>query len=418
MGGEANPIPRGGVQLRSAQVDSVRAIAALSILFFHALSFGNAQSSSWLGPLTFPLESGVTVFLVISGFLLFRPFVRAHIQGELAPAVWPYSVRRFMRIVPAYWVALIVASLVLSWNYVFELDGIAKYFSLGQVYFSLPLETAAIAPAWTLGLELSFYIFLPIWAWFVRKLHNGSGRPALVFHWRALAALAAFGLAYKALLVGFGTFQGINPAGYAALAALPAYIDDFAIGMALALIVVGDQTKTAERPRIAVAVSQRPWIAWGAALVAYGLAMFLVRPTGGGLFSHGEYAWRVLLYGTIGAGLVAPAALGMTKGSFIDKFLNTKALVSAGLISYGIYLWHWGVVSWLQQHFPDVSFNHYFIWATVPLAITLVLATLSYVLVERPSIKFARRAGGAYKGEVDPPPVVPLGEEGLAKSGS
>jgi peptidoglycan/LPS O-acetylase OafA/YrhL len=378
--------------------------------------FAGAPANPWLGPLSYPLESGVTVFLVISGFLLYRPFVRAHITDEPPPASWPYAARRFMRIVPAFWVALVISALVFSWGYVFSLDGIVKYFSVGQVYFSLPLDKTAIAPAWTLGLEISFYIFLPIWAWLLRRLHRGTGRSALRFHWLSVAGLAGFGLVYKAIIVASGARHGITPVGDVLFATLPAYIDDFAIGMALALIVIGDETRTAPRPRIATTISERPWLAWGAALAAYVLAIWLVRPDTGPLFSNGEYAWRILLYAIIGFGLVAPAALGMAKESLINRFLSTRLLVSAGLVSYGIYLWHWSAIVWLSQHYPTVNINKYVIWVTVPVAITLVLATLSYLLIERPSIKFARRAGGSYKGEVDPPPVVPLGEEGLAGS--
>jgi peptidoglycan/LPS O-acetylase OafA/YrhL len=419
MGGEARPAAYRGTKLRTAQVDSVRALAALSILAFHVIAFSGGLPG-WAYRLGFPLESGVTVFLVISGFLLFRPFVRAHLTDEAPPAVVPYFVRRFMRIFPAFWVALTVSALVLSWGYVFDFNGVLKYFSLSQVYFSLPPNETAISPAWTLGLELSFYVFLPVWALLIRRLHRGSGRAALVYHWRALAALAGFGLLYKFLLVGVGGgFGGVSPVGYAALATLPAYIDDFALGMALALIVVGDQTKIAARPRIATEISKRPWIAWGAALCAYALAMYVVRPNGHtGLFSHQEYAWRVVLYAVIGLGLVAPAALGMGRGSVINWFLNTRVLVSAGLISYGIYLWHWSVIAWVPLHFPDVGINFNIVRAVVTLVFTVVLATLSYLLIERPGMLLARRAGGSYRGEVDPPPAVPLGEEGLAKAGS
>src|SRR3954453_9593502 len=112
MGGETSSAPWRGGPRRSAQVDSVRALAALSILLFHALLFGGADRSDTLGPLTFPLESGVTVFLVLSGFLLFRPFARAHIVGHPSPATLPYAARGFMRIFRAYWVALVICALV------------------------------------------------------------------------------------------------------------------------------------------------------------------------------------------------------------------------------------------------------------------------------------------------------------------
>ena len=50
------------------------------------------------------LEVGVAIFFCISGFLLYRPFVVAHHRAQAMPAVGAYAWRRFLRIVPAYWV--------------------------------------------------------------------------------------------------------------------------------------------------------------------------------------------------------------------------------------------------------------------------------------------------------------------------
>src|SRR5215212_6043566 len=92
--------------------DSLRAIAALSVVAFHAAFFaGMFTSESPLRPYLVRMDVGVSVFFLISGFLLYRPFVRARLGGEGTPHVGGYAWRRFLRIVPAYWVALTIVAL-------------------------------------------------------------------------------------------------------------------------------------------------------------------------------------------------------------------------------------------------------------------------------------------------------------------
>src|SRR5215218_9464274 len=127
--------------------DSLRAIAALSILFFHL--FGFSGVSSEIQPWTGRLGMGVTVFFVISGFLLYRPFVRAHLRAEPAPMTGPYAWRRFRRIVPAYWLALTVIALVLSRDEVFGTRS-AYFYGFIQT-FREDTGLRGIGQAWTLA---------------------------------------------------------------------------------------------------------------------------------------------------------------------------------------------------------------------------------------------------------------------------
>jgi len=75
--------------------DSLRAIAAISVLLFHAALFRLLHVASPLRPYTAHLDVGVTIFFMISGFLLYRPFVRARLQGEESPHVPAYAWRRW-----------------------------------------------------------------------------------------------------------------------------------------------------------------------------------------------------------------------------------------------------------------------------------------------------------------------------------
>ena len=89
--------------------DGLRALAALSILVFHtAAATGASVGEGGLSPYLLQLNVGVAIFFAISGFLLYRPFVAAKVGDAPAVHLGQYARRRFLRIVPAYWVALTI----------------------------------------------------------------------------------------------------------------------------------------------------------------------------------------------------------------------------------------------------------------------------------------------------------------------
>src|SRR3954470_8663479 len=93
----------------------MRAIAVLAVVATHGAFFsGLGGTGSAAGPYLGRLDLGVHLFFLISAFLLYRPLVRAHLEGRPAPLVKAYAWRRFLRIVPGYWLALTVLTLVLG----------------------------------------------------------------------------------------------------------------------------------------------------------------------------------------------------------------------------------------------------------------------------------------------------------------
>ena len=140
------------------------------------------------------------VFFAISGFLLYRPFVVAHAGMRPAPRVGAYARRRLLRILPAYWLALTILSIWPGVEGAFG-DRWWVYYGFGQVY-SVHTLIGGLAVAWSLCVEMSFYVLLPFFAAFVAWLVGRRRDPRRwwVAEAIALAAFACIGIVASAFV--------------------------------------------------------------------------------------------------------------------------------------------------------------------------------------------------------------------------
>jgi len=332
-----------GTTARLAHVDSLRAIAALSIFAYHALFVTGHLTSGNYG---FHLRIGVPLFYAISGLLLFLPFARSLVVGESLPAPAGYARRRLSRIVPAYWVALpIVAILLERADEVFSPSGIVTYFGFLQVY-RLDTFAGGIGQAWTLCVEMSFYLFLPLFAYGLAVIaRRGRGtdgrgvRPGALFG--VVFALVGLSVIWKAAVIRH--VEGDLAAALVPLEVLPASLDAFGLGMAVAVLVAARDAglRFGAAPLSAKAVP--------ALAVAVAAACFwAIGEIGGiGLIADGpliDRGWQELAkkeLEALFAGAMVLAAVAARPGAgMIGGFLSTALLRRAGEISYGIYLWH------------------------------------------------------------------------------
>jgi peptidoglycan/LPS O-acetylase OafA/YrhL len=346
-----------------------------------------ARDHFW-GPYTARLEIGVAVFFLISGFLLYRPFVAAHLGARPGPAVRPYLKRRFLRIVPAYWVALFFAAFVLhTVNRPVHGAGIFVYFGFLQIYFR-NYALHGISAAWTLCVEMSFYLFLPIYAWGVARWERGrSVQTRLRCELLALVGLVVVSIVWKAIVFA-------HPAGQQTGAPiwLPAQLDQFAIGMGLAVASVWwseHRTEPALLTRCWV-----PAVSWLLALCAFwavstraGLPLLPIWTA-----SFGQILVRQSLYIGFALFLLIPAVFGPQDKSVVRRLLRSRPMVGIGLLSYGIYLWHEAFITEVLRWMHRPLFTTSFLTLTVAAgALALFAALASYLLVEQPFQRLGRR---------------------------
>jgi peptidoglycan/LPS O-acetylase OafA/YrhL len=405
--------------MRFPLVDSLRAIAALSVVGAHAAFPAGIYDDEFLRRFVTRLDVGVTVFFLISGFLLYRPFVRARFAGERSPSAAAYAWRRFLRIVPAYWVALTIIALVqLDHSEIFSVHGFFTYYCFGQVYRP---ETAlgGIPQAWTLCVEVAFYAMLPIWALAMRRLPGQTPRTLIRWELIALAGLALASVAYKIVLVQKHALDDSSLGPW--MLSLPQFLDQFAVGMALAVVSVWLASRD-EQPRIISVLDRRPGISWAVAFAAFVAVSTLVGLTGefGEHIDRSEFFARHALFTLVAIGLLLPAFFGDPQRGFVRRVLGNRVLLWLGVVSYGIYLWHSAVYEQLTRwHFGEVAeATHRYIWFFAAAALSALVAAASYYVVERPALRLKRLVGRREPGRPgeairEPAPVIPGGETGV-----
>lgn len=369
-----------------------RALAAVAVLVLHTTFVsGTIGRDHDLGQFLIRLDVGVSVFFLISGFLLYRPFVLRHLRGNEGPGLRDYFLGRFLRIFPAYWVALIAVV------WVFNQDGpkhsinnvgdFISYFGLLQQY-TASHAYGGIQQAWTLCVEIAFYLFLPLWAVGVRAAARRWGsvvRVELV----GLAVLFAAGITYRMVVLS------INPRPLIELSWLPAFFDQFALGMLLAVVSAGIETGTV-KSGVAEAAGRRPWACWvlaGASFVAVSTLFDL--PLDYQELSRGQWLAWTLLYGATAFFLLLPGIFGNQDRGIVRRALRHPVLVGTGVVSYGIYLWH---ELWLGRFFSSTGLPVFRanVFAVLGYAgmLSVIAAILSWNFIESPALRLRRGFSG------------------------
>jgi peptidoglycan/LPS O-acetylase OafA/YrhL len=366
-------------------------LAALAVVLVHATFTSGFTLRHAVGRFDARLEVGVAVFFLVSGCLLYRPFVGAHLAGRPGPALRPYLRRRLLRIVPAYWLALTVIAFVLHDPAIHGLRQIVIYYGFLQIYFR-KFTLGGISQAWSLCTEMTFYLFLPVWAIVVRRVGQRRRVAAdrlVVLELAGLGVLYATGVASRVVLLAALTHHAFR--GFGWLQALPPNLDLFALGMALAVI----SAWTAQLPRPAAAAEaagRRPWVWWVAAAVIFWVVSTQLRlPVDLRPLTPSQSIGRQLLYGLFALLLLVPGVFGPQDRGVIRRLLRNPLVQALGVISYSIYLWHQAAIAEYLKRYHVAPFSgHFRVMLAFTLVATIGAATASYFVLEKP----ARRLKG------------------------
>ncbi|MBB2891360.1 acyltransferase family protein [Flexivirga oryzae] len=369
-----SPRPTGG-GYRPA-LDGMRAVSVLTIMLFH-VPYEWVTGGYW----------SVNVFFIVSGYLITGLLLKELDKWGSIDLVGFYM-RRARRLLPALLIMLVVVSVV--WPRILgdetpgtiKGDGLAALFYVanwrmvltGQSYFE-QFGTVAQSPfkhAWTLGIEEQYYLLFPIlmivlFRWFGRR-NRGKTLGVIV----ALAGASAITMA-KVYVPGGDpsrVYYGTDTR-----------MQDILVGAALAIVMsmIDPRRLSAWARRNRRAVVGVGWIVAG--LTFY---WFFFIPASGWVF-YGGY----LVFDTMFALLVASVEL--VRSSSIAAVFSWHPLAWIGMLSYGLYLWHYPLFVLLT---PDRTHLSGIPLQIVRFALTFAIASASYYFVEDPIRKGALRRLG------------------------
>lgn len=378
-------------QDRFPALSGLRGVAVLGVMLCHASAL--QWETTWWGPFTYLAGSTVFIFFALSGFLLYRPFVSRRSKGVPAPPLGTFFRRRLLRIVPAYWAALTICALLLGYQ-VFN-ENWWVYYGFLQIYELRWQGLGGLPHVWTLCIEMSFYVFLPVFAWvagrYVARRSGSWVRAELT----AVVALIALSLTARAI----GTLGWLP---WLTFGLLPGLIDFFAIGMLFAVLSVAlDRGAVPEHWQRRLRRAVAP--AWLLAAGCFVTSALVWGPSSGSSWmiplegrNHAdavaigiELGHRLLLM-TLATSLILPALLSTRRGPLV-RLLSSRPLVAAGAVSYAIYLWHWPLMRWWSDQAREAGIvvlgNTTLTVLSVGLPITLLAASISYRVVELPFLK-------------------------------
>ncbi len=355
---DQRPAPAGPRALPRHQdaLDGLRAVAAAAVLLTHV---GGLTGYVFTGtPASWVIsrgDVGVPVFFALSGLLLYRPWASAALTGQPASRVLPYLRRRALRILPAYWAVVLIALPVLNPGATRHAWAWAQYLLLAQNYDPHPWWTGTgatgLSQMWSLVVEVSFYLVLPLLAvalaWLARPGKRSAARPP---------SQAGIGRRARRMLIILAILAA-SSFGWTVLAyyprpelwfagTLPPLLIWFAAGMAIAIGSAWAAAEPADGPapasRFCRSVADSAGMCWLIAGCAFAIACTpLTGPEFGGVPSLWNTEFKTALYTVIALAVVAPLAFQPWREhpTVAGRVLASRGFRFLGKISYGIFLW-------------------------------------------------------------------------------
>ncbi len=364
---------------RFPALDGVRAIAVMGVVLTHSAYWTGRYVTGVGSALLVHADIGVPLFFVLSGFLLSREWFVASRQRRPPVRTVAYLWRRALRILPMYWVTVVLAFTLLAENRSVTWWDWLRHGTLVQAYRP-QWQRQGLTQTWSLCTEAAFYLVLPLLAMAVVALARRLG-----LAWAGVAVAGALVVANEVWIAWYHqTSLGIYSTAHYWL---PTTISYFAAGIAIAAIHT-ELASGAPSPRWTWArdLGDSAGTCW---LIAGALFLLVVTPITGATSGHTGAAQQIarnLLYAAVATAFVWPAVFSRTRT--VQWVLGNRAMRYLGSISYSIFLLHLLVLNTVMHVFG----YHLFSGSTLRVfvatfGITVGLAALSYRWVEQPAMR-------------------------------
>jgi peptidoglycan/LPS O-acetylase OafA/YrhL len=377
----------GGDVSRFAIADGLRAVAIIAVVLSHVMGSTSPRFAGHSYSFTFLGTWGVATFFVLSGYLLSAPFLRAFLQpSRPRPSVKLFLIRRVLRIVPLYIVAVVFSAIVVvvcRLEPVNPSDVIAHLLMLQN--FSIATVQSLNPPLWTMPVDFEFYLALPFGALIVALalgwVSQARRSSALAF---VLGIVILISIAYRVAIVEKmtstieATAQFVTAGQFVFLSNGIGMAVSFAAGIALVLILECRQ-ELRIRPRFA------------APAVVLSIVLFLVLAFG----RSGPHFSVVagMAFDSVIATLSSVLALyGLAGISPVTRLAQTQFISSCAALAYAIYLFHFPI---LQAAIKVLNHPHgtagFIELGVVSACLILPVAYAGHRLVERPFLRLKER---------------------------
>ena len=337
-------------------LDGVRAIAALSVVFYHLRLPGFAGGGL-----------GVDIFFTLSGFLI-SSIILTELERTGRLSYRSFYIRRGLRLLPAYFATVILA--LAAYFLIVEVGGTLRgalfsFFYIANWAAAFDQGLGTLAHTWSLSVEEQFYFLWPVLLVLLFRRARGTGRGLLIAVSVAWAAMWVITLVCVfALHITFDLLNNGTPFRATELLA----------GCVLAVAVRHGYLDRLTRRRTLSSVL--------GVIALLGLIALIV-------FGHSESNAELLAIwiGVSGCTALLIASVQGEHPTLVGRVLSWRPLVVIGMMSYGVYLWHFPVMVSIDQMYGLGSFPA----AATSLLITAVLVTASYYLLEKPFLRLKGR---------------------------
>ena len=384
--------------LRIPGADGLRALACLLVVWHHTTQrFNPENSASWIQGIHFfgmRGEVGVSLFFVLSGCLLSLPFWNSFVNTDRFPSLRFYAINRAARIIPAYWFNLIFCTVIGIWLFDQNVNWwrlISGLLFINSYHYSSFFPAELNGPLWSIGLEVSCYLLLPIVLFVIIKNTKRISFAILgMIMWIIALQLLNpwiinnFMTSDKSKGWEFGLTGGAKQ--WLPYWNIGSFFTQFLCGSLAALIIVALRARGTFK-----------LFSFDLSFVALAIASILlvaIRLEPGAPDSFTKQPYLAPFYAILMAGVLVSASFSTQ----IYKLLDNKLFRWVAKLSFSIYLWHMFLIEIIQRKFLTKyiyygltdSLQWVVISSIILIGSTLIAAT-SWRLLESPVLSLARQ---------------------------
>ena len=387
-----------GQLMRISGADGLRALACLLVVWHHTTQrFNPEKSADWIQGIHFfgmRAEVGVSLFFVLSGCLLSLPFWYSFVNASPTPKLWFYVINRAARIIPAYWFNLLLCTLVALWVFDLNINWwrlISGLLFINSYHYSSFFPAELNGPLWSIGLEVSCYVLLPVLLFLIIK---NTQKISAAFA-GIIGCIAVLQILNPWVINNFMTSNKLKGWQYGLTGGakqwLPywnigSFFTQFLCGSLAALIIIVLRARGTLKS-LTFDISAVLFATAAIWLVAIGL-----EPGAPNSFTQQPY--MAPFFAILMVGVIVSASLSTQ----VYKLLDNKLFQWIAKISFSIYLWHMFLIVIIERKFVSkylyyglTDLSEWVMISSIVLIGSIILAAISWRFLESPILKSARK---------------------------